>query len=243
MPAAHLFNPPAADDGDAVGQPRRLVEIVRDEQRRHPRPGPQLEEHRLEVAARDGVKRPERLIEQHHRRAGRDGTRERHALALPAREQMRPAGAERRNRQAHEIERRRRERRSIRAPDEAGHERRILGDRPVRQQAAVLGHVADPTAQAHRVGGRHGLVPDERLAAIERREAVEHAQQRALSRAALADERHALPRRHVERHVVERNHVTETFRHAHRAQDGGAHHLTTRRRAAARPTALLGRHR
>ena len=137
------------------------MQVVRHEQRRQPRARPQRQEHRLQIAPGDGIERAERFIEQHHRCAGGEGPREGDALALSTRELMRPAGAELRDRQPHEVERGRREACRISAPSEPRHEGRVLRHRPVRQQPAVLRHVADATAPAQAylkfgvdVGGR-----------------------------------------------------------------------------------------
>ena len=91
---AGLLDARVVHDDDLVGHVHGLLLVVRDQDRRHvlllvqaPQPAAQLLAHRR-------VERAERLVEQQH--AGLDGerARERHALALAARELRRIAVGE-----------------------------------------------------------------------------------------------------------------------------------------------------
>jgi hypothetical protein len=125
------------------------------QQRGDPGAAAQVQEHLLQVAAGDGVERAKGLVEQHHARFGRQGTRHGHPLTLPAGELVRPAGAERRRRQPHQVERAHGGRLGIGAAHQPRHQRRVAQHRPVRQQAALLRHVADTAAQRDRVERAH----------------------------------------------------------------------------------------
>ena len=88
---ADLLDPALVHEHDAVGDLHRLLLVVRDEDRRHvdlvveaPQPGSQL-------LADAGVERAEGLVEQQHLRLDGERARERHALALAARELRRVA--------------------------------------------------------------------------------------------------------------------------------------------------------
>ena len=136
-----------------------------------------------------------RLVEDQDARIGEDGARDRHALALAAREARRRA--------------RRRRCRSLSAKllDElvaVGDPRRVLdlvhrrvrlavadvlGDRAVEQEV-VLQHDAEVRAVARPAAGRRGRWPSMRMRALDRTVEGHHqADQRALARAARADQR------------------------------------------------------
>ena len=85
-----LEDPAVDDDADAVGQRGRVLEVVRDEQRRQPQLGQQLGELAADDVARVRVERRERLVEQEHRRVARERPRERDPLPLAAGEVARP---------------------------------------------------------------------------------------------------------------------------------------------------------
>ena len=88
---ADLLDAALVHDHDAVGHLERLLLVVGDEDAREvdlvvqpPQPAAQLLAHL-------GVERAERLVEQQHPRLDRERARERHALALAARELRRVA--------------------------------------------------------------------------------------------------------------------------------------------------------
>ena len=84
---------PVDDHADAVRERGRVLEVVRDEQRRQPELGQQLGELAADDRARVGVQRGERLVEQQDRRVARERPRERDPLPLTAGEVGRPAPA------------------------------------------------------------------------------------------------------------------------------------------------------
>ena len=94
------------------------------------------------------------------------------------------------------------------------HELDVALHAPVRQQAAILRHVADPPSQLHRINRRDVDVVRANGAVIRIDEPIEAAKERALARSTLPDERDARARGHVERHTVERDDVAKSLRHA-----------------------------
>ena len=183
-----------------------LVQVVGDQQRRQPRRPAQVEEHRLEVAAGDGVERAEGLVEQQRAGAGGQRPGERDALPLPARQLVRPAGGELRRRQADQFQGRRRRRRRHRAgraatapaPRCGPRSSAAAGRRPAARSRASAGRATGSWPATSRPSTR--TVP-----ASIGGQRVEGTQQRALARSALAHQRHAFAGGDVERRVVERD--------------------------------------
>ena len=81
---------PVDDHPDPVGERRRVVEVVRDEQRRQPQLGQELGQLAADDVARVCVERRERLVEQEHRRVAGECPRKRDPLPLTPREIGRP---------------------------------------------------------------------------------------------------------------------------------------------------------
>ena len=75
---------------DAIGEEQRLVDVVRDHQRRRALGAPELEQHFLQLDARQRVEHAERLVEQQHARRQRERARDADAL-LHALRQLAPA--------------------------------------------------------------------------------------------------------------------------------------------------------
>ena len=69
---------------DFLPEVERLLDVVRDEQRRRVLLVPEPEEDVLHLLARDGVERRERLVHQQDVRLQQEGAREAHALLLAA---------------------------------------------------------------------------------------------------------------------------------------------------------------
>ncbi len=81
---AQLEDPSLDDHAHPVGERGRVLEVVRDEERRQPQLGEELGELAANDPARVGVERRERLVEQQHRRVARERPRQRDPLALAA---------------------------------------------------------------------------------------------------------------------------------------------------------------
>ena len=90
-----LLHSSCAHHSDLVREIRSLGEIMRDEEHRHRKLAAHVLEDLVKLRARDGVECAERLIEQDHPGPRSECARERDALALPARELVRIALAER----------------------------------------------------------------------------------------------------------------------------------------------------
>ena len=159
----------------------------------------------LERAPRDGVERAERLVHEHEGRIGRERPCDPDPLALAARKLARPAGRELAGGKVHHREELfRASAAPLLAPaEQAGHDRDVLLDVPVRKKSALLDHVADPAAQRDRVLRRHVPSIDSNLARVRRDEPVHEPQGGRLPRSRRADERHRLPAGHGKREAVE----------------------------------------
>ena len=70
------------DHADLVGQGRRVLEVVGDEQDRNVEAGEQLLQLRADIGFRMGVQRRERFVEEQGLRVAGERARERHPLAL-----------------------------------------------------------------------------------------------------------------------------------------------------------------
>ena len=79
------------DHADLVGERRRVLVVVRDEQRRQRELAQQLVQLAADGRLRVRVERGERLVEEQHARVARERARERDALALAAGERRRAA--------------------------------------------------------------------------------------------------------------------------------------------------------
>ena len=80
----------AVQDRDAVGQRRRLVEIVRDQHDRHRERAAQRGQLAIELVPRHAVDGGERFVEQQHLRVARERAGDRDALLLAAGQRRRP---------------------------------------------------------------------------------------------------------------------------------------------------------
>ena len=82
--------PTVREDEHPVGERDRLVDVVRDEQRRGMIAVAQLPQQRVHAEARERVERAERLVEQQQPRLADERAGERDALGLAARQRARP---------------------------------------------------------------------------------------------------------------------------------------------------------
>ena len=210
-----LDDPTRVGDRDAIAQPRRDAEVVRDEQ--HPDAalarlrGEEVEDPRLH----GDVERGRRLVGDDEPRLGRERHRDHHALAQAARQLVRVAAR---------LDRR------LGDPDlveQRGHARgvevtRRLGDlaadahRRVQRRHRVLEDRAEVAAEAFAprcVASREhvGAVQAHRAAQHRLRVARQQAEGReaehALARPRFADEAEDLPRRDLQRRAAHRVHV------------------------------------
>ena len=85
-PVPELDDTALAHDRDPVGQRQRLLLIVGDIDDGHAEVALHALDLALQLVAQLAIERAERLVHQQHRRLEHDGTRERHALLLAARE-------------------------------------------------------------------------------------------------------------------------------------------------------------
>ena len=89
-----LADPAVGERGDATGEHRRVVEVVRDEEHGQVQLVEQLSQLEPERGARMRVERGERLVEEEHAGIARERPCEADALPLPARQLARPRACE-----------------------------------------------------------------------------------------------------------------------------------------------------
>src|SRR5262245_6508114 len=139
----------AAQHADAVGQTKRLAEIVSDEHERLVELAAQPLELAIEIEPRQCIERTEWLVEQDDVRIGGERAGQRDALALAARELDGQPLAVFGRRQTNTVE-------NLvgavapfdRLPTEKRrHELDVAPDRPMRQQPAVLWNITGGAAQ------------------------------------------------------------------------------------------------
>ena len=131
---ARLDELPLEEDADAVGERGRVLEVVRDEERRQAHLAQDLLELDADGLARVRVQGGERLVEEQDARVARERPGERDALALAARQLARPRRGEVRDAGSARAARRR----ASRPPKPT-----LRRDGEVREERVVLEHVAD----------------------------------------------------------------------------------------------------
>src|SRR6202035_233886 len=190
----------AAHDADAVAEPKRLAEIVGDQGHRLAEPALELEELLLELLAGEGVEGAEGLVEEDDGGVTGERAGEGRPLALAAGELGRGALAVEAGIEPHQLQHLSRPLPPpARLPaEEPGDQRHVLEDRPVREEPAVLGHVADTEPELDRIEVADRAPLDPRLAGSGLHHAVPEPQQGGLARAALADQGQRLAGRHRE---------------------------------------------
>ena len=136
------------EDGDAVGQLDRLVDVVGDEHDRLVDAALQVEQLVLQPGPHDRVDRRVGLVHEQHRRVGRQGAGHADPLLLPAGQRGRVAAEQARL----EVE----QRGQLVDPgvdavlgpaEELGDRGDVVAHLAVREQARLLDHVADAPAQ------------------------------------------------------------------------------------------------
>src|SRR5207249_1753486 len=98
-----------------------------------------------------------------------------------------------------------RRRRRVRRPGETQHQLDVPLNTPMRQEAAVLRHVADAPTKRYGVDARDVLAAYDHGAAVGLDEPIEAAQERRLAGAALTHERETFARRDRQRYAVQRD--------------------------------------
>ncbi len=187
---SHLLEHAAdVQDGDAVGQLDRLVDVVGDEHDRLVHPALQVEQLVLQPGAHDRVDRGVGLVHEQHGWIGRQGAGDADPLLLPAGQRSRVAAEQARL----EVEQRGQlvdpGADAVLGPaEELGDRGDVVADLAVREQTRLLDHVADPPPQlVERQGADVGALephgPARRLD-----EAVDHLQRRGLAAARRPDE-------------------------------------------------------
>ena len=137
-----LLDAALVEDRHAVGQRHRLGLVVGDEDHRHAQLAVQAADLELHLLAQLLVQRRQRLVHQHHAWLEDEGTRQRHALLLSARQVLRLACGQ--VRQVHLVQRRRHLLACRRRAHLAHRQREgdVLSHRHVREQRIALEHHA-----------------------------------------------------------------------------------------------------
>jgi hypothetical protein len=150
-PCGVLFNPASAKNDDAIGEEKRFVQIVRDEQHCDLHVRTQVHEKLLQNGPRDGVQRTKRLVHQKDGGLVSNRARNCHTLALPAGQLTRMSRAESLCIQPDQPKRVRSPGPGIGTAVQPRNKRHVAQSGPVRKQAGFLLDVPNLAAQRHRV--------------------------------------------------------------------------------------------
>ena len=189
---------------DAVGQLQRLFLVVGDEHGGVAGLAVQLAQPAAQVLAHLGVERAERLVEQQHARLDRQGAGQGHALALAAGQLVGEALVE--AAELHQLQQLQAAAadlggsRAFLARAHAQAESDVVQHRHVLEQGVVLEHEADAALLHAELGGVG--VAEQDLAAVERLQAGDRAQQGGLARAGRAEQGEQLARGDVQVEAV-----------------------------------------
>ena len=192
----HLGEPATdAQHGHLVPELDGLVDVVGDEEDRLAELALQAQELVLQLLAHDGVDGRERLVHEHHRRVGREGSRHPDALLLAPRELGRVALAELGS-QADALEQLGGDvAGALPVPaEQAGHGADVVEDGAVREEPGVLDDVADATPQLGLVHPAGVLAVEGDRAAGRLDHPVDHPQARRLAASRRPDEHGDLAR-------------------------------------------------
>ena len=202
-----------AQHGHLVRHGKGLVLVVGDEDGRGPGPAQHVVHLAAHAGAQAGVERGERLVEQDDLGIGGQGAGERHALLLAARELVGIAPVQ--SRQSDHLEQLEDPLAPVgAAPQPEGD---VATDGEVREQRALLGHIADATVLArdeHVAAVVDQVLAELDLAAIEALEAGDDAQQRRLAAARRAQNAGETAGLDGQVHAVEDLEVSERLAHA-----------------------------
>ena len=174
-----------------VGEPARLVEVVRDEHDRNRQLAAQVGEQPVQALPVHLVDGRKRLVEQQQARRARQRTRHRHALPLPARKRAGPARLLV-ARQPHMLEPVTRPGQTLDAGQVQQRQRDVVERAQVRHQRVVLEHEADVAALRRHEDAPRGVAPELaahfNAAALGPHQAGQNAQHRGLAGARRADQ-------------------------------------------------------
>src|SRR5881397_1494831 len=177
------------EEGSTGGMLRAPELVRRHEDDRLAETSLQREELALQLDARDGIERPERLIEQEERRIGGQRPGDADPLALPARQLVRVARAEHaviETDQGEELAHARGD--ALGGPPlEPRHQTHVALDREVREQADLLDDVADAAAQPRGLERVRELSGDPDLPRRGLEQAIDQLERRGLARPAAAE--------------------------------------------------------
>jgi hypothetical protein len=206
-----LLDPPRPHHDYFVGEPSRLGQIVRHQERCHREIAAHCIEGFLKIGAGDRIERAKGLVKENHARSGGDTPRESHTLALTARELVRKAIAELRRRQTDEIEGLFGRVFCIGHLAEHRYQRDVTKYPPVWEKAPVLLDVSDSSAQQNGWLSANILIADFYVSTQRLDESVEASKQRGLPRPALAYERDGASGWNIDAHVIERDNGPEAM--------------------------------
>jgi len=187
-------------DDDAIGEPQRFVDIMRDEDDGRAELAVNAPQLVLQRGADDRVDGAEGLVHQQHGGFARERPRDACALLLTARERAGQAVAIARGFEAYEREQlvdARGDARCVPA-QQLRHDRDVLPDREMREEPDRLDRVADPAPQLRARHARNVTAVDLDRAAARDLEPVERPQERAFAAARGAEQHDELTRRDVE---------------------------------------------
>src|SRR4051812_20426852 len=158
-----------------------------------------------QLPARDRVEGAEGFVHQQHRRVRRERARDADALALPARQLVRPSPGVRVGCQADQLEQL-----AYAGTDARGvpsfeprHDGDVVGDREMGKQADFLDHIPDGAPQANRIPFAAVSTLHPHGAGVWHEQTIDELEGRRLAGAARADERHHFAGIDSERESVE----------------------------------------
>src|SRR2546427_1742053 len=211
--APELLRRPEEHDPALLHQPDRVAEqeslahVVRHEDDRLAETPLQREELTLQLDARDGIERPERLIQQQERRSGGERPDDADPLALPARQLVWVASTEHAGIEADQGEELAHARSDALGgpPLEARHQTDVALDREVREQPDLLDDVADAAAQPGGLERVRGPSRDPDLARRGLEQTIDQLEGRGLARAAAPEQHQRFPGSDAEGHVFDQD--------------------------------------
>ena len=178
------------EDGDAITEPDRLVDVVGDEHDRLADAGLDREQLVLKMGAGDRVECAERFVHQQHRRIGAEGSSDADALLLAARQLVWVAIAIRVG-----VEPDQREQLGdpvgltlLRPAEQTRDHCDVRADGEVGEESDLLNHVADAATHDHRVEGRNVRAVDQDSTVGRLDEPIDESQRGRLATARRTDE-------------------------------------------------------
>ncbi len=190
--------------GNPVGQQHGLSHVVRDHDRRQSQFGMKCFVVVAQRIARQRIERAERFVHQHDLRSCGEGARNTDALTLSSghflRQPIAMVAME-----THQIDQfiDSLRNRALMGSKQARCDADIVGDRHVREQAAVLKYVSDASTQRDRIELAHVNAVHADHTVVRFNQAIGQSQHRRLAGARAADNRQELAGTHLERHILD----------------------------------------